>query len=181
MAAIPFPSPAHYLLEAIIVSENYLNSEAQASLEDLYASHRDFLYRVALRVTRNADDAEDVVQNVFLRMMRNDARPDVGRSAIAYLKRAATNAAIDLVRQRAQRAETTLPARHPTGTQTFVEQHYCRQVLDRRPPASAQLFELHGHGYMYEELAERFGIQIGTVKSRLYRIRAALEKELQAA
>ena len=40
-------------------------------MELLYATHRDALYRVALRVTRNAADADDIVQGVFLRMLRN--------------------------------------------------------------------------------------------------------------
>ncbi|MGA8870223.1 MAG: RNA polymerase sigma factor, partial [Candidatus Acidiferrales bacterium] len=60
--------------------------------------------------------------------------------------------------------------------------HHVRQVLGKLPPKNAELFELHYRGgYSYEELAERFGIQVGAVKSRLFRIRAALQKEMQAA
>ncbi len=182
MAALPLPRPVRYLLEASIAYSNYNEPEVNASLEELYASHRAVVYRAALRVTHNADDAEDVVQNVFLRMIRHAKRPDMGRCATAYLRRAATNAAIDLIRKRTQRAETDLPLHHPAAEQTFVEQRHVRQVLDRLPPRNAKLFELHYQGgYVYEELAECFGIKVGTVRSRLHRIRAALQKELLAA
>ena len=183
MATTPMSHAVQYLHEAIIVTDKYQQGEsASISMEELYANHRDFIYRVALRILRNANDAEDVVQNVFLRMMRNGAPPDMELYAAAYLRRAATNAAIDLIRRRAQRAETDLPAHHPAAKQTVVERHHVRQVLGKLPPKNAELFELHYRGgYSYEELAERFGIQVGAVKSRLFRIRAALQKELQAA
>jgi RNA polymerase sigma-70 factor, ECF subfamily len=174
---------ATYLQKAIIVPNKYSHRDTgHPCIEELYARHRDFIYRVAMRILRNATDAEDVIQNVFLRMMRNGAPPDVGQYATAYLRRAATNAAIDLIRRRTQRAETDLPSHHPAAKQTVVERHHVRQMLDKLPPKNAELFELHYRGgYSYEELAERFGIQVGAVKSRLFRIRAALQKELQAA
>jgi RNA polymerase sigma-70 factor, ECF subfamily len=180
---ITYPSRAQYLHKAIVVRDKYTRGEAaQERMEELYAGHRDFIYRVAMRILRNANDAEDLVQNVFLRMMRNGTPPDMGLYAAAYLRRAATNAAIDLIRRRTQRAETDLPSHHPAPKQAVVERHHVRQVLDKLPPKNAELFELHYRGgYSYEELAERFGIQVGAVKSRLFRIRAVLQKQLRAA
>jgi RNA polymerase sigma-70 factor, ECF subfamily len=183
MATTPISSKLQYLHSAILVDSNYGEAQdAQSPMEELYVSHRDFIYRAALRVIRNADDAEDAVQNVFLRLMRNGGAPDLGNGAAAYWRRAAVNAAIDLIRRRTQRAETGLPPCHPAAEQKVMERHHVRQVLGKLPPQSAELFELHYRGgYSYEELAERFGIQVGAVKSRLYRIRAALQKEMQAA
>jgi RNA polymerase sigma-70 factor (ECF subfamily) len=182
MATLPIPYPIKYLRESTISSGNYPETEVQTSLEQLYSEHRDFIFRVALRVTHNAGDAEDVVQNVFLRMMRTDKRPDAGRSAAAYFRRAATNTAIDLIRMRTTRAETSLQACQPATQQTLLEHRHVRQVLDKLAPKDASLFELHyNNGYLYRELAERFGLQVGTVKSRLHRIRAELQDELQAA
>ena len=149
---------------------------------NIYMQHRDFLYRVALRILHNADDAEDVVQNVFLRMMRNDHAPDEGRSAVGYLRRAAKNAAIDVIRKRTQRAESELGTYYPAADEGFARRRHVRQVMEQLPVRNAQLIELHYHGgYMYEELASHFGMQIGTVKSRLHRIRAVLQEELRAA
>ena len=152
-----------------------------AHLEDLYRQHRDAMYGAALRVVRNGGDAEDVVQTVFLRMIRNEVLPEAGCNVSAYFRRAATNAAIDMVRKRAQMAETELPVSHPGPRETAEGVRYVRQVLGKLPPQSAELFEMHSRGYQYDELARRFGIEIGTVRSRLHRIRAALQRELQVA
>jgi RNA polymerase sigma factor (sigma-70 family) len=106
----------------------------------------------------------------------------VGRCAVAYFRRAATNAAIDLMRKRAQRAETDLQPWYSVAEQTFLEQHRVRKALDKLTPKDASLCELHYRGgYLYHELAEQFGIPVGTVKSRLHRIRGELQNELQAA
>ncbi len=175
MATISISPPVHYLHTAIIEDNNH-------SVAELYARHRDFLYRVAMRMLRNSDDAEDVVQNVFLRMMRNDHAPDEGRSAVGYLRRAARNAAIDLIRKRGQRAEMELGSYYPAADEGFVRRRHVRQVMERLPARNAQLIEMHYRdGYMYEELADRLGMQVGTVKSRLHRIRAVLQEELWAA
>jgi RNA polymerase sigma-70 factor (ECF subfamily) len=181
MAAIPSSHSIQYLRSESIVFSNHPEMTTDGWIEALYANHRDFIFRVALRVTRNADDAEDVVQNVFLRMIKNDTRPDVGRCAVSYFKRAAVNTAIDLIRKRTQRAETELLPYFPAADQTLVEQRHVQQVLDQLPPKYAALFEQHCRGYLYQELAERFGMQVGTVKSRLHRIRAVLQKDLEAA
>ena len=183
MAALPIPHPATYFHKSSVVSSNYPDPDLQTRwLEDLYAAYRDFIYRVAYRVTHNSGDAEDVVQNVFLRMMRTGKRPDVGHSAEGYLRRAATNAAIDLIRKRTQRAETNLAPWHSAAEETFLERQHVERVLGKLAPKDASLFELHYDcGYLYEELAGRFGIPVGTVKSRLHRIRAELQEELRAA
>jgi RNA polymerase sigma-70 factor, ECF subfamily len=180
MASIPDPFPLQYLRVESVASSNHIGVATDSWIETLYASHRDFIFRVALSVTRNAGDAEDVVQNVFLRMIRNDTGPAVGSCPVAYLRRAAVHTAIDLIRKRTQRAETDLPPDFPAAGQKLAEQRHVRQVLDKLPPKYAALFEMHCRGYLYLELAERFGMEVGTVKSRLHRIRAVLQKELEA-
>jgi RNA polymerase sigma-70 factor, ECF subfamily len=180
MASLPNPHPLQYLCVENVVASNHLGVTSDNWIETLYSNHRDFIFRVALRVTRNIGDAEDVVQNVFLRMMRNDTGPEVGSSPVAYLRRAAVHTAIDLIRKRAQRAETGLPLHLPAAEQKLAEQGHVRQALDKLPPKHAALFEMHCRGYLYLELAERFGMQVGTVKSRLHRIRAVLQRELEA-
>jgi RNA polymerase sigma-70 factor (ECF subfamily) len=180
MAKLPISINAQYFHGATIVSNNY--KEAEVPIEDLYADYRDLIYHVALRVTHNTGDAEDVVQNVFLRMMQTDKQPDVGRCAVGYFRRAAMNAAIDLIRKRTQRAETELQPWYPAAEQAFVEGQVVREALDKLTPKDASLCEMHYRGgYLYHELAEHFGIPVGTVKSRLHRIRGELQMELQAA
>jgi RNA polymerase sigma factor (sigma-70 family) len=180
MENTPVTNRGDYLREAIIVSDKY--QAPDVPIEELYAAYRDLIYSVAIRVTRNAVDAEDVVQNVFLRMMRTDKQPDVERGAVAYFRRAATNAAIDLIRKRAQRAETDLQPWYPAAEQIFADERHVRQALAKLTPKDASLCEMHYRdGYLYHELAQHFGIPVGTVKSRLHRIRGELQYELQAA
>ena len=182
MATTPHSYTAQYLQQANITDGNHHEMETKASIERLYSDHRDIVFRVAMRVTRNAADAEDVVQNVFLRMLRNDAQPDPQRSPGAYLRRAAANAAIDLIRQRGQRAETTIPQHQPAKEDAWVERRHVEQVIGQLPPRHAKLIELHYRdGFMCHEVAELMDMQSGTVKSRLHRIRAVLSRELRAA
>src|ERR1035441_9464804 len=69
-------------------------------LEQIFREHHGLVFRPAYRITGNAGDAEDVLQTVFLRMLKrgDDAEP-VGNMA-SFLHRSAVNAALDLVRSR---------------------------------------------------------------------------------
>src|SRR5436190_23838185 len=67
---------------------------------DLFQRYGQTVYQAALRVTGNPADAEDVLQTVFLRMINNRVAPDPGSSPEYYLRRAATNASIDLLRRK---------------------------------------------------------------------------------
>ena len=69
--------------------------------QDLYQRYAESVYRTALRVTGDPADAEDVLQKVFLRIFENRLVVDPERSPEGYLRRAATNASIDLLRRNA--------------------------------------------------------------------------------
>ena len=154
--------------------------------DELYETYADTVYRTALRVTGNSADAEDVLQNVFLRVFHNRIVIDGTKSPVAYLRRAATNTSIDLLRQRAARPDTQGPALEDGGqydrssrqTPPLLKEAL-RRALARVAPADAELFVLcYLEGYSYEELAGLFAMETGTVASRLFRIRAALRKDL---
>jgi len=154
--------------------------------DELYETYSEAVYRTALRVTGNAADAEDVLQNVFLRVFNNRIVIDGDKAPLAYLRRAATNTSIDLLRQRAARPDT-LAASLESGGRYDRSGHQgppllketLRRALAKIAPADAELFVLcYLEGYSYEELAEMFRMEPGTVASRLFRIRAALRKDL---
>ncbi|HOC44372.1 MAG TPA: sigma-70 family RNA polymerase sigma factor [Thermoanaerobaculales bacterium] len=77
-------------------------------LEPIYRRHAAAVMHTAYRITGSAADAEDVLQTVFVRLARRADPPDLDRGAAAYLRRAATNAALDLVRSRSVRTATAL-------------------------------------------------------------------------
>src|SRR3954467_3560883 len=71
-----------------------------------YERHYEAVFRTALRVTGRPADAEDVLQTVFLRLLSGSEQDETARRPAAYFRRAAVNAAVDLLRRRAVRAET---------------------------------------------------------------------------
>lgn len=149
--------------------------------QDLYQQYSETVYRTALRVTGNAADAEDVLQNVFLRILDHRLTLDPMWSPDRYLRRAATNASIDLLRRRTTQAETELVEGRDYGSHesTVLLKERLRRALAKLSPTDAELFVLcYLEGYSYEDLASQFQLERGTVASRLYRIRAALQKEL---
>src|ERR1700685_1987882 len=72
----------------------------EAELERIFREHHSMVFRAAYRVTGNADDAEDVLQTVFLRMVKRDTGAEPVGNMASFLHRAAVNAALDLVRSR---------------------------------------------------------------------------------
>src|SRR3954469_22976518 len=79
---------------------------AVAGFAGLYERHYEAVFRTALRVTGRPADAEDVLQTVFVRLLSGSEHEEAARRPSAYFRRAPVNAAVDLLRRRAVRAET---------------------------------------------------------------------------
>src|SRR5215213_7998918 len=87
--------------ETVLAAVTHLKPlpEPPKELERLFREHHDLIFRTAYRVTGSAEDAEDVLQTVFLRLARR-AEINLAPSPAGYLHRAAVNASLDLVRSR---------------------------------------------------------------------------------
>jgi RNA polymerase sigma-70 factor (ECF subfamily) len=152
-----------------------------AGFAELYERHYEAVFRAALRVTGNPADAQDVLQTVFLRIFRSDD-DDAATWPVAYFRRAAVNAAVDLLRRRAVHAETLYDDRAPHAA---VEQPLLLKERLRRAVASlksedATLFLLrHVEGLSIDELARMFQLEKNNVVVRLHRIRLRLQTEME--
>jgi len=149
--------------------------------QDLYQRYSETVYRTALRITCNPADAEDVLQTVFLRVFDNQLTLDPLWAPERYLRRAATNASIDVIRRRASQGETEMQDDRGYGAResTVLLKEQLRRAIAKLPPESAEMFVLcYLEGYSYEELADQFQMERGTIASRLHRIRTALQKDL---
>ena len=151
-------------------------------LAELYENHYEAVFRAALRVTGNQADAEDVLQTVFVRVLSRGA--DVEDVALpgAYFRRAAVNAAVDVLRRRELRAESGYDTEAPrVAVQPQVElKERLRRALAILDRNDASLFLLrHVEGLSIEELAEMFQIENNTVSVRLHRIRLRLQAEME--
>ena len=82
------------------VNREQVNTAPVTELETLFQAHHGRVFRTAQRITGSAADAEDVLQTVFLRLIKGQEDYDLSRNPEAYLSRAAINASLDLLRSR---------------------------------------------------------------------------------
>lgn len=151
-------------------------------LDDIYRDHHVMVFRTAYRITGNAADAEDVLQTVFLRMVRRDQADAIERPE-NYLRRAAVHAALDLVRAKRSGANIDLERLPASGSQP--DQGDLRELLRRAvselPARSAEIFTLRFfEGLTNPEIASALGISSITVAVTLHRARTILQKRLRA-
>jgi RNA polymerase sigma-70 factor (ECF subfamily) len=148
---------------------------------ELYERHYEAVFRAALRVTGNPADAEDVLQTVFLRVLARERDVEDAALSAAYFRRAAVNAAVDVLRRRELHAASVYDdqATHASPPPLLLKERLRRAiaVLDSE---DATLFLLrHVEGLSNEELAEMFQIEKNNVAVKLHRIRQRLQTELE--
>jgi RNA polymerase sigma-70 factor (ECF subfamily) len=161
-------------------------------LERIFRENHAMVFRAAYRVTGNADDAEDVLQTVFLRMLKRDPAAEPVGNMASFLHRSAVNAALDLVRSRQNIRNIPLdelepvlaePAhRSPDRVQSSGEiREWLRGALARLNPRIAEMFMLRFFdGKENPEIARLLNTTPGTVAVTLSRTRDRLEKEFRA-
>ena len=152
-----------------------------AAIAGLYERHFANVYRAALRVTGNQADAEDVLQTVFLRVLNLGGRLDPSQVPEAYFRRAAVNAAVDLLRRRVSRAESQLDdaLQRAAAQSPVLLKEQLRRALAKLEPEDAVIFLLrHLEGCSNGELAGMFGQEKNSIAVRLHRIRQSLQAEM---
>jgi len=151
-------------------------------LEQIFLEHKELVFRAAYRVTGNAADAEDVLQTVFLRILARGGDVEDVALPVAYFRRAAVNAAVDVLRRRALHAESAYDEQAP---QVAVQPPVLLKERLRRAIAvldgdDATLFLLrHVEGLSIEELAGIFSIEKNNVTVKLHRIRLRLQATME--
>jgi RNA polymerase sigma-70 factor (ECF subfamily) len=173
--------------------------DRQERLEAEALTHLDALYRTALRLSRNSQDAEDLVQETYLNAFRSLDRFEEGTNLRAWLFRILNNAFISQYRRRKRRPSSSIE----DVTEYYLYDHLVeggaaprtenpeQEVLERIGdeavlraledlPVEFRQVELLAdvEGFSYREIADILNIPIGTVMSRLYRARRRLQKML---
>jgi RNA polymerase sigma-70 factor (ECF subfamily) len=170
------PASAHIELPILMTSSSPLSGFAE-----LYERHYEAVFRAALRVTGNPADAEDVLQTVFVRVLTRGGEVEGVVLPAAYFRRAAVNAAVDVLRRRELHAESAVDDRalHAVQPPLLLKVQLRRAIaaLDRD---DASLFLLrHVEGLSIEELAGMFELEKNNVAVRLHRIRQRLQAEME--
>ncbi len=159
------------------------------SWEEIVRTHSARVYRLAFRLTGNQHDAEDLTQEVFVRVFRSLSSYTPGTFE-GWLHRITTNLFLDGARRRQRIRFEGLGdevAQRLTGTeltpaQAWDQRHFdgdIQAALRALPPdyrAAVVLCDIEG--FSYEEIAATLGVKLGTVRSRIHRGRAQLRAAL---
>lgn len=163
---------------------------AAPTWEKLVAVHSARVYRHALRLTGNRADAEDLTQDVFVRVFRSlhTYQEREGASFEGWLHRVTTNLFLDQVRRRARLRLDPLGEGLDTLGSTPAAQDLAlpgafdadvEEALTALPPEfRAPVLLADVDGLSYDEVADVLGLKLGTVRSRIHRGRARLRRAL---
>ncbi len=160
------------------------------SWEQVVREHSARVYRLAYRLTGNRHDAEDLTQEVFVRVFRSLPTYTPGTFE-GWLHRITTNLFLDITRRRqrirfeglGEEITARLCGAEPTPSQAFDERHLDGDVAaalaDLPPEYRAAVVLCDIEGLSYEEIAGVLGVKLGTVRSRIHRGRAQLRTALE--
>lgn len=176
------------MLAAAIQQPDPLPPPAQA-LESLFQEHHGRVFGAAYRVTGSAQDAEDVLQTVFLRLLRRQDELHLDPNPNAYLHRAAVNASLDLLRSKnrssslplddfdfATQAVDAEPERRQADREVRGQ---LREALLQLSPKNAEIFTLRFLEDMSNrEIAKTLGMTQTAVGVAVHRARNQVKKEL---
>ena len=171
------------------LSASSVSAEAfSQEFEDLFEAHYTLVYRTAYGVTGRVEDAEDVVQTIFLRLLRRERPPDFLKNPRGYLYRAAVNLSLTTVQKRRKRERTeaseelavSLQAR-VSGQAEETHQKLYDAIAQLSPKAASILILRYLHDYSDAEIATLLGTSRGVIAVTLYRSRARLRTLLRAS
>ena len=157
--------------------------------EEIVELHSDRVYRLAYRLTGNLHDAEDLTQEVFVRVFRSLDTYTPGTFE-GWLHRITTNLFLDQARRKqrirfdalSEEREAGLPSREKSPAESYADRTFdddVERALAQLPPdfrAAVVLCDVEG--LTYEEIAEIMDAKLGTVRSRIHRGRAMLRDAL---
>jgi len=158
--------------------------------EEVVKEHSARVYRLAYRLTGNCHDAEDLTQEVFVRVFRSLPSYTPGTFE-GWLHRITTNLFLDITRRKqrirfeglGEETAARLSGTEPTPPQAFDERHLDQDIAaalaDLPPEYRAAVVLCDIEGLSYEEIADVLGVKLGTVRSRIHRGRAQLRAALE--
>jgi RNA polymerase sigma-70 factor (ECF subfamily) len=159
--------------------------------EDLYLEHCQLVYRTAYAITGNRQDAEDVLQRIFVKLLERRFTTDVLEHPARYLHRAAVNLSLNVVRDRKQRTPVgdldvlEIPAPADRRGEAREREHRHERLMAAMAglkPRALEILVMHYKlGYSDAHIAALLGTSRGVVAVTLYRIRRRLRTLLRSA
>lgn len=154
--------------------------------EDLFREHYGVVHGTAYGVTGRREDAEDVVQTVFLRLLRRETPPELRRNPKAYLYRAAVNESLNIIRSRRRHPTTELDDANLPAAEAgknvqaeAIHRKLYEAIAELKPNAAEILILRYVHDYSDAQIAKLLSTSRGTIAVSLYRSRTRLKKLLR--
>ena len=157
--------------------------EKEQFLSEQFRLHSGAVYRRALRLLGNPADAEEVLQDVFVKLSQRAETLDGKEPLLAWLYRLTSNQCIDLIRQRKRRSELLAINYHPEVTYSWVPEDTVtlHKVLESlAPDLAAAAIYAYCDGMPHHEIAEVLGVSKSTVGNLLDRVQKRARKLLSA-
>ena len=147
---------------------------------------KDRLYRLALRITLDKADAEDIVQETLVRAWQNRGRLQDARAAAAFSAKVCRNLALDIA-NRAGRGNLRLDGIVDGGTESPADAADSRErlsmvtrLMDSLPEVQRSIMEMRDiEGMPYGEIAEAMGLSVTQVRVYLFRARSRIREEIR--
>jgi RNA polymerase sigma-70 factor, ECF subfamily len=159
------------------------------AVRQLYRTYARLVFSVAHRVLGDRSLAEEATQQTFLQAWRNAASFAADRDPAPWLATIARRAAIDIQRRESRRPVTALddapvddPAliAEPPSAEQLWDTWQVRAAVDALDDREREIVRLqHLEGYTQQEIADRLGVALGTVKSRSFRAHRVLADRLR--
>jgi RNA polymerase sigma-70 factor (ECF subfamily) len=177
-------------VQAALKSLRLVTEQPPGELAQLFQAHHARVFRTAQRITGSAADAEDVLQTVFLRLVKSHEDYDLSQNPEAYLSRAAINASLDLLRSRTRSKwvglddveSESLASKTKTPEIEHVDrelQTLVRKAVSRLGKTAGEMFVLRYYeGFDNKEIAGLLNTSPLVVGVVLHRARTRLRKEI---
>jgi RNA polymerase sigma-70 factor (ECF subfamily) len=159
------------------------------ALESLYRRYKSALFNLAYRYTSNRSTAEDLLQEIFLKIFAHLDDVQKIETFTGWVFRIALNTCYSHLREKRVEIEKTVPMAAVEGTRhegrVNAEENDVRKPLDEAiaglPSRLREIFLLHdAQGFKHEEIARMLGLSVGTSKSQLFKARLKIREILKA-
>jgi RNA polymerase sigma-70 factor (ECF subfamily) len=168
----------------------------ELAFAELLRRYRAPVFNLCLRMLKNRDDAEDVAQDVFIKVFSMLERYDERYAFRSWLFKIAANQCIDFIRKnrvkllrldepvryRGEEIERQLPDHSPAPDEMLHSREVSdllREITDELPPHYRAMIVLrHQEQLSYEEISSMMDLPLGTVKARIHRARAIMKDKL---
>jgi RNA polymerase sigma factor (sigma-70 family) len=156
------------------------NPTAQRVLYDKYSSK---LYGICLRYSKNEEEAQDILQDSFIKIFTKLNTYQFTGSFEGWLKRIATNTSIEYYRKKMDTEEVDEVVFNPylsVDSDKSLEVEELLKMIQELPEGYRMIFNMYAiDGFTHSEIAQKLGISEGTSKSQLSRARAHLQKKFK--